>query len=103
MVNFIALNESEVLVYGIDITYVNQQSMDNQTAPAEEVTVLSDSGIPSGTQVSSVSVDGTEIPAEGTPVTLEGGTVYITPIFYHNPKSGQDSVVGVEIQHEAEG
>ncbi|HLT24393.1 MAG TPA: hypothetical protein VK004_04645 [Ignavibacteria bacterium] len=103
MVNFIAANESEILVYGIDIVYASQQSLDDQSAPAEQVTVLSDGAIPSGTEVTGVSVNGTEIPAEGTQVTLEGGTVFVTPIFYHNPKSGQDAIIGLEIQNNAEG
>jgi hypothetical protein len=99
MVNFIAINESTILVYGIDVVYADEQSMDDQSAPADQVTVLSDSAIPSGTLVSSVSVNGVEIPAEGTQVTLEGGVVFVTPVFYHNPKSGQDNVVGLEVQN----
>lgn len=104
MVNFVVLNNSPFEIDNIDVTYVDEQSMNNQHADASGVTVLSDMDIPSGTAVSVVVVEGVEISEEPTPVELpSGNTVIVSLVFYTNPKSGQTEVVGVEIQQDLEG
>lgn len=104
MVNFVVINNSPFEIENIDVTYVDEQSMNNQHADANGVTVLSDGGIPNGTAVSVVSVEGVEIAEEPTPVELpSGNTVIASLVYYTNPKSGQTEVAGVEIQEDLEG
>ena len=104
MVNFIVLNDSSFEIDNIDVIYADEQSMNNQHADASGVTVLSDSDIPTGTAVSTVTVEGVEIAAEPTPVELpSGNTIIVSLVYYINPKSGQTDIIGVEAQHEIEG
>lgn len=105
MVNFIVINESPFELNNIDVTYVDEQSMNNQHADASGVTVLSDSDIPNGTQVSSVSVEGVTIEDEPTPVTIPSSdfTVIVSLMYYTDPKSGDRRVSGIEVQQDIEG
>jgi archaellum component FlaG (FlaF/FlaG flagellin family) len=104
MVNFVVLNESPFEINDIDVTYVDEQSMNDQHADASGVTVLSDGDIPNGTAVSVVSVEGVEIAEEPTPVELpSGNTIIASLVYYINPKSGQADIIGVEMQQDLEG
>ena len=104
MVNFIVLNDSLFGIDDINVLYVDEQSMDGQHADADGVTVLSDSHIPSGTSVSTVTREGVEIAEEPTPVPLPGDhTVIVSLMFYTNAKCGQTEVAGVEIEPMTEG
>lgn len=104
MVNFVVINDSPFEIENINVTYVDEQSMNNQHADASGVTVLSDGGIPNGTAVSVVSVEGVEIAEEPTPVKLpSGNTIIVSLVYYTDPKSGQTEVIGVEAQEEAAG
>lgn len=105
MVNFIVLNETVYEVDNINVIYVDEQSMDDQHADADGVTVLSDGDIPNGTQVEEVNVDGIVITQGATRIPVGGGSeiAAATLIYFNNPKSGQSDIIGVEIQQDVEG
>ncbi|MCB0721019.1 MAG: hypothetical protein KDC42_01840 [Ignavibacteriae bacterium] len=104
MVNFIVVNGSSYEIDGINVLYADDQSMNDQHANADGVTVLSDGDIPTGTAVSEVNVDGTQVTDKGTQIPVGGGRVVIaTLIHYTDPKSGSDQVIGMEAENEEEG
>jgi hypothetical protein len=103
MANFVVINNSLYAINDINVIYVDEQSMNNQEATADGVTVLSDSSIPTGTAVQEVNVAGTVITEE--PVTIpvgHGRTLIATLVYFTNPKSGQQDVVGMEASQEEE-
>jgi hypothetical protein len=103
MANFVVLNNSLYQINDINVIYVDEQSMNNQHATADGVTVLSDSSIPNGTAVEEVNVAGTVITEE--PVTIpvgQGRTLIATLVYVINPKSGQQDVVGMEASQDEE-
>ena len=104
MVNFVVINNSPFEIENINVAYIDEQSMNGQHADASGVTVLSDSDIPNGTTVSTVTVEGVEIAEEPTPVELpSGNAIIVSLVYYTNPKSGQTEIIGVEAQEEAAG
>lgn len=104
MVNFIVVNNSLYEIDKINVIYADEQSMDNQQAGADGVTVLSDSKIPAGTEVSEVNVDGTVVTEEPVSIPVgQGRTLLATLIHYSDPNTGQDNVIGMEAESESEG
>jgi hypothetical protein len=103
MANFVVVNNSLYEINDINVIYVDEQSMDNQQASADGVTVLSDSNIPNGTVVKEVNVNGTVITEE--PVTIpvgQGRTIIATLVYFINPKSGQQDIIGMEASADEE-
>ncbi len=102
MVNFIVINKSEYEIDQINVQYTGEYSMDNQTANANNLTVLSDSDIPSNENVAQVVVHGTPLSDdEPTSIKAAGGEALIaTLVTYTDPESGERVVTGFEAESE---
>ena len=103
MVNFIVINKSVYEIDQIDVQYTSEYSMDNQTADANDLTVLQDSAIPSTEIVTGVIVHGTPLSEdEPTPIKAAGGEALIaTLVTYTDPESGDRVITGFEAENEA--
>ena len=104
MVNFVVINNTKEEMDLIDVDYVDGESMDNQNASSDGVTVLSDSAIPAGTLVSEVTIHDVVVGFEPTPVVSESGTeVNATLIYFEDPESDSRVIVGTDITEIEDG
>ena len=104
MTYFVVINNTKEEMDHIDLDYADGQSLNDQTASPDGVTILSDAAVPAGTLVTQVTINKVAVGFKPTPVISAGGVeVNASLIYYEGPEPDSKVIVGTDITEVEDG